>query len=104
MLCFINDNFYIYPHATKTIMFRTCPALENEPSSFCRKALTAVLYIILFFFASVNSNAQDNLGFQWQRTFGGPDQEFATGISKTADGGFVITALANTGSSYDVWI
>ncbi|MCA9726997.1 MAG: hypothetical protein R3E12_16230 [Candidatus Eisenbacteria bacterium] len=43
---------------------------------------------------------------QWQKTYGGFDQEEATGLIQTADGGYAISAFSDTfpGSSHGPWV
>jgi uncharacterized repeat protein (TIGR01451 family) len=62
---------------------------------------------------SFQSISQNNIGFQWQRRFGGTNDDEAYSVAKTADGGFIIAgyATSNDGDvgpgsrdSSDVWI
>ncbi len=59
---------------------------------------------VIFICISINSNAQNGIGFQWQRTFGEAGRDFANGISKTADGGFIIAGTTDIMDSSEVWI
>lgn len=62
--------------------------------------MKAILMLVIFFSFSfqIDSKAQNNIGLQWQRVFGGSLYDEGTTIAKTNDGGFIVASVTD---SYD---
>jgi hypothetical protein len=56
------------------------------------------LFVILFLLISSIVFAQNNIGFQWQRTFAGSNGISGKAIARTTDGGFVVSGESRASS------
>jgi hypothetical protein len=47
-----------------------------------------------------------NGGIQWQKTYGGASDDYASSIQKTSDGGFIVSGSTNSfgAEGYDLWV
>jgi Secretion system C-terminal sorting domain len=61
----------------------------NQNKTPCMN-LTKIFAAMFFLLAVQTSSAQNNIGFQWRRTFGGSLTEWGSAMAKTTDGGFII--------------
>ena len=81
---------------------------------FKKKILMGIVFVMLasIGFAAVNtisiaSNSTEIPVKQWERTYGGPANEWAASVIQTSDGGYIIAGSSESRSGtfcYDIWI
>lgn len=81
---------------------------------FKKKILMGIVFVMLasIGFAVINtisiaSNSTEIPVKQWERTYGGPANEWAASVIQTSDGGYIIAGNSESRSGtfcYDIWI
>src|SRR5688572_27296912 len=59
------------------------------------------LFFVLCFFCSLTSQAQNVQNKLWDKTFGGSDVNYFSGLQQTSDGGYILGGYSNSGISGD---